>query len=71
MINERVYKLKENVTIAKDITLKAGEELVIVMDVVYVSGNMVPPAMQPLFYAWIQNNPNSYDDVTLNWKKNG
>jgi len=42
-------------------------ELEIVMDVVYVNGNMVPPHMQAMFYGWIVNNPTLFDDVTKQW----
>jgi hypothetical protein len=45
--------------------IKSGQELEIVMDVVYVNGNMVPN-LQNLFYSYIVNNP-TFDDVTKNW----
>lgn len=67
MITNRVYKLKAAAEVAKDMPLPAGQELEIVTDVVYVNGNMVPPAMQKLFYSWIVNNPILFDDVTKNW----
>lgn len=67
MIKARVYKLKAAAEVAKDMPLQAGQELEIVMDVVYVNGNMVPPHMQPLFYGWITKNPTLFDDVTKNW----
>ena len=67
MIKNRVYKLKQKAEVAKDMPLIAGQELEIVLDVVYVNGNMVPPAMQALFYNWIVNNPTLFDDVTRSW----
>lgn len=67
MITNRVYKLKADAEVGKDMPLPAGQELEIVTDVVYVNGNMVPPTMQPLFYNWIVNNPELFDDVTKNW----
>jgi len=67
MIVSRVYKLKEDVEIGKDMPLKKGQEIEIVMDVVYINGNMVPPSMQPLFYGWVKNNLTLVDDVTKNW----
>lgn len=67
MIKNRVYKLKQKADVAKDMPLTAGQELEIVLDVVYVNGNMVPPAMQSLFYNWIVNNPTLFDDVTRSW----
>ena len=52
-IYNRIYRLKKAAEVAKDMPLPAGQELEIVMDVVYVNGHMVPPAMQELFYRWI------------------
>ena len=67
MIKNKVYKLKKDTEVAKDMPLKGGQEIEIVTDVVYINGNMVPPSMQPLFYNWIQNNPTLFEDVTRNW----
>jgi hypothetical protein len=67
MINNRVYKLKQATDVAKNMPLPAGQEIEIVMDVVYINGNMVPPQMQSMFYIWIVNNPTLFDDVTKNW----
>ena len=67
MIVRRVFRLKADAEVGKGMPLKKGQELEIVTDVVYVNGNMVPPAMQPLFYGWIVNNPSLFDDVTKNW----
>lgn len=67
MIKNEVYRLKEAAMVAKDMPLPAGQELEIVMDVVYVNGNMVPPDLQPLFYFWITKNPTLFDITTKNW----
>ena len=67
MIQNKVYKLKKAASAAKDMPLQAGQEIEIVMDVVYVNGHMVPPAMQRLFYDWITNNSTLFDDVTRRW----
>jgi len=67
MITNRVYKLKADAEVGKDMKLPAGQELEIVTDVVYVNGYMVPPDLQGTFYNWIINNPNLFDDVTKNW----
>lgn len=67
MIANRVYRLKAATEVSKGMPLPAGQELEIVTDVVYVNGNMVPPAMQSLFYGWIVNNPTLFDDVTRKW----
>lgn len=67
MIKNRVYKLKKSVEIAKDMPLQAGQEIEIVMDVVYINGHMVPPSLQAIFYDWVVNNQNVLTDVTKNW----
>lgn len=67
MITNRVYKLKKAVEIAKDMPLPAGQEIEIVMDVVYINGHMVPPPLQELFYKWVADNQNLLIDVTKIW----
>jgi len=67
MILSKVYRLKEAAEVGKDMPLPKGKEIEIVMDVVYIDGNMVPPAMQSLFYNWLINNPNLFIDDTRNW----
>jgi hypothetical protein len=67
MIKNRVYRLKQAAEVAKDMLLPAGQEIEIVMNVVYVNGNMVPPSFQQLFMNWIENNPNLFEDDTRNW----
>jgi hypothetical protein len=67
MIKSKVYRLKKATDVAKNMPLQAGQEIEIVMDVVYVNGNMVPPDMQPLFYGFVTKNPALFDDVTKNW----
>jgi hypothetical protein len=66
-ITNKVLRLKKAAEVAKDMPLPAGQELEIVMDVVYVNGHMVPPAMQDLFYNWLTGNPTLFDDVTKKW----
>jgi hypothetical protein len=67
MIQNRVYKLKVDALVTKDIPLKASQEIEIVMNVVYINGNMVPPAFQELFFNWVKENPNLFEDDTRNW----
>jgi hypothetical protein len=67
MISNRVYRAKKEIELLERMVIKSGQELEIVMDVVYVNGNMVPPNLQNLFYSYIVNNPTSFDDVTKNW----
>lgn len=67
MIANRVYRLKKAAEVTKGASLPAGQEIEVVMDVVYVNGNMVPPEMQAMFYSFITKNPSLFDDTTKNW----
>jgi hypothetical protein len=66
-IQNKVYRLKKAALVAKDMPLPAGQELEIVIDVVYVNGNIVPPSFQDLFYNWIVNNPHLFEVITRKW----
>lgn len=66
-IKNKVYKLKKATEVAKNMPLPAGQEIEIVMDVVYINGNMVPPNMQEMFYNWVTKNPDLFDNVTKIW----
>lgn len=67
MIKNRVYRTKQAVEVAKDMPLPQNQEIEIVMDVVYINGNMIPPVYQALFLKWINDNPTLLVDVTKNW----
>ncbi len=67
MIKNKVYRAKEQLNLGKDMTLPAGQEIEVVMDVVYVNGNMVPPVFQELFLNFIKNNPTLFIDDTRTW----
>lgn len=67
MITNKVYRLKQATEVAPNMPLPAGQEIEVVMNVVYVNGNMVPPSFQELFLTWLQNNPNLFEDDTRNW----
>jgi len=69
MINKKaiVLKAKKEINITSDIKLEKGQEVEIVMDVVYVNGNLLPPAFQNLFMTFINNNHNLFDNITRNW----
>lgn len=67
MIKNKVYRLNKDVEVAKDMPLKAGQELEVVMDVVYINGNPLPPQFQALFLNWINNNPTLFKDDTRTW----
>ena len=66
-IKNKVYKLKKAAEVAKNMPLPAGQEIEIVMDVVYINGNMVPPNMQDMFYNWVTKNPDLFDNITKIW----
>ena len=67
MIKNKVYRLKQAAEVAQDMSLPAGQEIEVVMGVVYVNGNLVPPTFQELFMNWLENNPSLFEDDTRNW----
>jgi hypothetical protein len=67
MIQSKVFKLLKKTTLQNGVVLPEGQELEVVMDVVYVGGYPLPPNMQALVLNWIKNNPNLFADVTRNW----
>lgn len=67
MIKNEVYRLKKDVEVGKDMPLKKGQEIEVVMDVVYINGFPVPPVMQPLFYQFIISNQDILENVTKKW----
>jgi len=67
MIKNAVFKLLRKTTLQNGVTLPEGQELEVVMDVVYMGGYPIPPNMQPLVLNWIKNNPNLFADVTRKW----
>jgi hypothetical protein len=68
MITEKVYKLTKNVEVARDMALQAGQEIEVVMDVVYINGFPLQPELQPLFLRFVIENQNILEDVTKKWK---
>ena len=67
MIKNKVYRLKQDVEVAKGMSLPSGQEIEIVQNVVYINGNLVPPNFQDLFLNFIINNPNLFQDDTREW----
>jgi hypothetical protein len=63
----KVLRLKQDVLISKDMPLKKFQEIEIVMDVIYINGYMVPPNLQNIFYTFVLDNTNLFDDVTKKW----
>lgn len=67
MIKNKVFKLLKKTTLQNGVTLAEGQEIEVVMDVVYMQGYPIPPNMQALVLNWIKTNPNLFADVTRNW----
>jgi hypothetical protein len=67
MIKNKVYRAKNEVKLGDGMILPAGQEIEVVMDVVYVNGNMVPPAFQELFLNFLKNNEKLFIDDTRTW----
>jgi len=67
MITNKVYKLKKAVQVNKEIHLEAGQEIEVVMDVVYMGGYPLPPHFQHFFLNWLKNNPELFYDDTRKW----
>ena len=63
----RVLKLLKETTLQNSVKFPAGQEIEVVMGVVYVGGYPLPPNMQGLTLHWINENPNLFEDVTKNW----
>lgn len=67
MIKNKVYRLTKDVEVAKDMPLKAGQEIEAVQGVIYINGYPVPPQFQDLFINWLESNPTLFQDDTRNW----
>jgi len=67
MIQNRVYKLKKTFTLKNGVSFPSGQEIEVVMDMVYVGGYPLPPDMQNLTLNWIKTNPTLFTDTTKNW----
>lgn len=67
MIKNQVLKTKSDIVLTKEIFLAKGQEIEIVMDVIYINGYMIPPNLQNFFYDFIKKNPDQFIDTTMNW----
>lgn len=67
MITNKVYKLKKAAQLNNEIRLEAGQEIEVVMDVVYMGGYPLPPHFQNFFLDWLKNNPELFYDDTRQW----
>ena len=67
MIDIKVLKLLKESKLNNGVSFPVGQELEIVMDVVYIGGYPLPPNMQSTTLNWITENPTLFSDVTKNW----
>jgi hypothetical protein len=67
MIQSKVLKLLKETKLQNGVKFDAGQEIEIVMDVVYVGGYPLPPNMQGMTLNWINQNPTLFKDITRNW----
>lgn len=67
MIQSKVFKLKKESTLKNGVKFPVGQEIEVVMDVVYISGYPLPKNMQSITLSWIVENPHLFDDITRNW----
>lgn len=65
MIVNKVYKLKKDVDVAKDMPLKAGQLIQIVNDVVYINGGVIQKELQGLFYSFVVKNLDLFIDIAV------
>jgi len=67
MIQNKVLRLEKEATLKNGVKLPAGQEIEIVMDVVYMGGYPLPPNMQGLMLNWVISNPTLFKETTKNW----
>lgn len=63
MFVNRNYKLTEDVSPYTGINLKKGQELGILMNVVYLNGLPLPRELQSTFLDWISKNLNKLTQI--------
>ena len=63
----KVLRLIKEATLKNGVKLPAGQEIEIVMDVVYMGGYPLPPNMQALILNWITTNPTLFTETKKNW----
>ena len=67
MIQNKVLRLEKKATLKNGVELPAGQEIEIVMDVVYMGGYPLPPNMQGMMLNWVTSNPTLFKETTKNW----
>lgn len=67
MIQNKVLRLLKGTLLPNGIKLSEGQELEIVMDVVYMNGYPIPFNMQVMVLNFIKDNGDLFIDVTKQW----
>ena len=67
MIQNGVFRLKQEATIIDDMTLPKGQEIELIAGVVYMGGFMVQTNLQSLIKNWMDNNPHLFINDTRNF----
>lgn len=67
MIENKVFRLNKASKLPNGIEFPSGQELEVVMDVVYVSGYPLPQNLQAITLNWIKANPDLFKDDTRTW----
>jgi len=67
MITNKVVELLEKTRLKNGVVFDKGQEIEIVMDVVYVSGYPLPPEMQAMVLSWINENSKLFKETTRKW----
>jgi hypothetical protein len=58
------YRIMSDFAVTRDITLKQGQEIGILNNVVYVDGNLVPLLMRDIFFRFVKENQNMLRDIS-------
>jgi hypothetical protein len=67
MIENKVFRLNQSTRLQNGIEFPKGQEIEVVMDVVYIGGFPLPPSVQATTLNWIKENPTLFKDDTRNW----
>lgn len=67
MITNKVFRFLQGITLPNGVKFEAGQEIEVVMDVVYVQGYPLPQYMQSTVLSFILQNPSLFRDDTRDW----
>ena len=67
MIQNGVFRLKEDATVIDDMQFKAGQEFEVIAGVIYMSGFPLQFNLQSLVKNWMDNNPQLFANDTRNF----